>query len=400
MRPSLSLAILACGSVGEVQSCVGQPLALALAVQPDQVIGRRCRDAALLGQPLQHLPVAFAAVAADDRAQRRIGLHRRGVDADPVALDQAVLGQPLQHPGEDRLVHLERQARARLAEPGMVGHPLAQAQPQELPQATGCRRSAIPGRARCRSPRSSRPDGSGSSGPAATTAGPACWRSRARTAARRSRRTQPRPAPPAGDRRRRAPASAAAPPSPPSALPAARPAVPAPCPSPHRHGSSESAERDFVNGLLSCLLSSTLVASVRQSALRQSGIFRSGMPMAGGRAARRRLSKLSCAGWLPHDRGCVSGLPRSRCEPRLTPAHNRRTRVPQPCPAARSWTSGRSLPDQLVGCELDLAGDRPDEADHLASDRGGDHHLGLAGGDQMPIAPAQPESAPSRRCRG
>src|SRR3954452_10661277 len=40
--------------------------------------------------------------------------------------------------------------------------------------------------------------------------------------------------------------------------------------------------------------------------------------------------------------------------------------------------------------QLDLAGDRPDEADHLASDRGGDHHLGLAGGDQMPIARAEP----------
>ena len=61
---------------------VGQPLALPLAVQPDQVLGRRRRDPALRRQPLEHLPVAFAGVAADDRAQRRIGLHGRGVDTD------------------------------------------------------------------------------------------------------------------------------------------------------------------------------------------------------------------------------------------------------------------------------------------------------------------------------
>jgi len=34
------------------------------------------------------------------------------------------------------------------------------------------------------------------------------------------------------------------------------------------------------------------------------------------RGRRRRLSKLSCAGWLPHDRGFVPGLPRSRSERR------------------------------------------------------------------------------------
>jgi hypothetical protein len=34
--------------------------------------------------------------------------------------------------------------------------------------------------------------------------------------------------------------------------------------------------------------------------------------LAGGGVSRRRLNKLSCAGWLPHDRGFVSGLPRSK----------------------------------------------------------------------------------------
>jgi hypothetical protein len=30
----------------------------------------------------------------------------------------------------------------------------------------------------------------------------------------------------------------------------------------------------------------------------------------------RRFNKLSCAGWVPHDRGLVSGLPHSRDEHR------------------------------------------------------------------------------------
>ena len=33
---------------------------------------------------------AFAAVAPNDRAQRRVGFHRRGIDADALALDQAM----------------------------------------------------------------------------------------------------------------------------------------------------------------------------------------------------------------------------------------------------------------------------------------------------------------------
>ena len=41
-----------------------------------------------------------------------------------------------------------------------------------------------------------------------------------------------------------------------------------------------------------------------------------GVRRAGGRTRRRRLNKLSCAGWVPHDRGFVSGLPHSRDEHR------------------------------------------------------------------------------------
>ena len=259
---------------------VGQPLALPLAVQPDQVVGRRRRDPALLRQPLQHLPVAFAAVAAHDRAQRRIGLHRRGVDADPVALDQAVLGQPLQHPGEDRLVHLQRQPRAGLAQPGMVGHPLGRAQAQELAQRQAV--GAAPLQAalavdplevadqmhpEVAARRQRRP------APLAGVVGRAL-------AARRSRRTRPRPGWPAGDRRRRAPASAAAPPSRPSDPPAARPAAPAPCPLP-----APSRPQQISPTRLRQRAASTTWALYR------AGAGRAGSRNAGSRSSRARAAR-------------------------------------------------------------------------------------------------------------
>ena len=53
------------------------------------------------------------------------------------------------------------------------------------------------------------------------------------------------------------------------------------------------------------------------------------MRRAGGRTRRRRLNKLSCAGWLPHDRGFVSGLPHSKGRASVRrPAHNRREGSP------------------------------------------------------------------------
>jgi hypothetical protein len=71
---------------------VRQPLALALAVEPDQVLDRGRHDPALLCQPLQHRPVGLAIGAAHDRPQGGVGLHGRGIDADAIALDQPVLG--------------------------------------------------------------------------------------------------------------------------------------------------------------------------------------------------------------------------------------------------------------------------------------------------------------------
>src|SRR5512132_272368 len=94
--PSFILAILASGSVHPVR--VGELLALAGAIDANKIVGRRRLDPALLGHALQHLPVGLACVPADDRPQRGIGLHRRGVDADPLAVHQTVLGDARQHP--------------------------------------------------------------------------------------------------------------------------------------------------------------------------------------------------------------------------------------------------------------------------------------------------------------
>ena len=63
-----------------------QLLARALAIKPHQILGGRRLDRRSPQPCGQHLPIAFAAVAPDDAAQRRIGLHRRGVHADPPPL--------------------------------------------------------------------------------------------------------------------------------------------------------------------------------------------------------------------------------------------------------------------------------------------------------------------------
>ena len=113
---------------------VQQCLALAAAIEPDQVLDGRRLNPARRGHALQHLVVGLAIGAPRNRAQGGVGLHRRGVRADPFALDQPMLGQALQHPGEDLIVHLKRQARAGTAQPGLVRHRLALAKTQEHSQ--------------------------------------------------------------------------------------------------------------------------------------------------------------------------------------------------------------------------------------------------------------------------
>ena len=55
---------------------------------------------------------------------------------------------------------------------------------------------------------------------------------------------------------------------------------------------------------------------------------------AGDKTRRRRLNRLSCADWVPHDRGSVSGLPRSRVEHRSGDRLITGTRVPHRGPAS------------------------------------------------------------------
>ena len=109
-------------------------VALAGAVEPDQLLGGRGFDAALLGQSRQHLSIALAGVAPDDRPLGGFGLHGQANDADPVAPDQAMTDQTLQDPDENLGVDLQRQPAARPAQPRMVRHRFPAAEEQELPQ--------------------------------------------------------------------------------------------------------------------------------------------------------------------------------------------------------------------------------------------------------------------------
>jgi hypothetical protein len=74
--------------------------------------------------------------------------------------------------------------------------------------------------------------------------------------------------------------------------------------------------------------------AARSFLLRRCGLHRSLVRTARDRTRRRRLNKLSCAGWVPHDRGSVSGLPRSRLERRSGDRLITGTRVPHCGPAS------------------------------------------------------------------
>ena len=74
---------------------------LALLVDFRQLLAGRRLDARLQRQPPQVLLVAFAGVAPDQRAQRRVGLERGGVDGDGPAGQQPLAGQQRQRPAKD-----------------------------------------------------------------------------------------------------------------------------------------------------------------------------------------------------------------------------------------------------------------------------------------------------------
>jgi hypothetical protein len=86
------------------------------------------------GELAQHRLPAAAIGAPHDRAHGRVRLPGRGVDADPATLDQAARRQQPQHQPEHRGVDLERQPGAAPRKRAVIGHRIARAEPQELPQ--------------------------------------------------------------------------------------------------------------------------------------------------------------------------------------------------------------------------------------------------------------------------
>ncbi len=128
--PVLQLGDLGVGIVGVLPVVVGG-LVLALLVDAREIRASRGLDARLLRQRLEEGVVALAAVAAHDALHRRVGFHRRRVDAPRLALEEARLGQHLQHEGEDLLVRFEVQALADPAQTRVVRSLLRQVVAEE-----------------------------------------------------------------------------------------------------------------------------------------------------------------------------------------------------------------------------------------------------------------------------
>jgi hypothetical protein len=77
------------------------------------------------------------------RMKGLLAFHRRCIHPDPRALDQPVLGQKLQHPGEDLVMNFQRQTRAGPRQPGVIRHALPARQQQELAQAQAVRTTPL-----------------------------------------------------------------------------------------------------------------------------------------------------------------------------------------------------------------------------------------------------------------
>ena len=106
-----------------------------LPVEARQLGAGRRRNAGRRRQSAQKRVVAFARIPAHDAPQRRVRLQRRRIDADRLPLEQAGVGYPLQHPGEDRLVRLDVDPAPRPPDRRVVGRGLRQRDVEELPQA-------------------------------------------------------------------------------------------------------------------------------------------------------------------------------------------------------------------------------------------------------------------------
>jgi hypothetical protein len=94
---------------------VVRALLLPFPIDPRQVGAGWRLDARRLRELRQEILIALPGVAPHDAAQRRVGLQRRRVNADGLALHQSRIGESLQHPGEDRFV-VSRSIKRRVRE--------------------------------------------------------------------------------------------------------------------------------------------------------------------------------------------------------------------------------------------------------------------------------------------
>ena len=83
------------------------PFLRALPIEPCQIGTAGRLDARRLRESRQKLLIRFARVASHDAPQRGIGLERRRVDADRLAVDEIRRRQHLQDPGKHRAVRLQ-----------------------------------------------------------------------------------------------------------------------------------------------------------------------------------------------------------------------------------------------------------------------------------------------------
>jgi hypothetical protein len=107
------------------------------AIQSRQIRPRGRLDTRRLGEPRQKLLIGLARVAAHDAPQRGIGLERRRIDANGLALDEILRRQHLKDPREHVAVRLQIDQAARPRDRRVIRRRLLEAQSQEAPQRQG-----------------------------------------------------------------------------------------------------------------------------------------------------------------------------------------------------------------------------------------------------------------------
>lgn len=113
---------------------VVRPFPLPLSVNTGQIRPGRCLDAGGSRELRQEVLIALPGAAPYDAAQRGVRLKCCRINADGFPLDQAYIGQSLQHPSEDRLVRLQIDQTTRSRDRRMVRGSLRQHQAEEVTQ--------------------------------------------------------------------------------------------------------------------------------------------------------------------------------------------------------------------------------------------------------------------------